>query len=525
MKKWKGLLVAGAAVLALAAPALAQEKVLRLVPQADLKNLDPIWTTAAITINHGYMIYETLFALDSKLQPQPMMVDTWTRSQDGMKYSFKLRSGMKWHDGSPVTAKDAVASLTRWGKLPTRGGAMMSRVASLQVTDELGFELTLKEKFGPVIETLADPALPVFIMREKDAMTDPFEQVKEQIGSGPFVFAANEWVAGSKVVYRPFKDYKPRSEPSDGFAGAKVVKVDKVEWVYLPDPNTATQALLKGEVDAFEQPTYDLLPLLQKDANITVKVLDKLGKMGHLRPNHLHPPFNNVKAREALTLLVDQEEFLAAMVGNPDFQQKCYAIFMCNAPFSLDKYADGVKTANVARAKQLFAEAGYKGEEIIVLHPTDQQLIGQNSLVIVEKLKEAGVNAKLEAMDWSTLTSRRTVQDAPGPGSRGWHIFPTWWTGIPMASPITNAPLVASCDRKNWFGWPCDEQIEKLRAEFVAAGTKDEQMKAVDGLQKRFYETFLYVNTGQFTAPVAWRKNLVGVPEALLFVAWNIEKK
>ena len=525
MKHWKSWLAAGAAVLAVSGAAQAQEKVLRLVPQADLKNLDPIWTTAAITVNHGYMIYDTLFSLDSKLVAQPQMVDTWSRSPDGMKWNFKLRAGMKWHDGTPVTAKDAVASLQRWGKLPTRGGPLMSRVASITATDELSFELVLKEKFGAVIDMLADPALPPFIMREKDAMTDPFEQVKEQVGSGPFVFAANEWVAGSKVVYRPFKDYKPRSEPSDGFAGAKVVKVDKVEWVYLPDPNTATQALLKGEVDAFEQPTYDLLPLLQKDPNIVVKVLDKLGKMGHLRPNHLHPPFNNVKAREALTLLVDQEEFLAAMVGNKDFQQNCYSIFMCNAPFENQKYSEGHRKSNVARAKQLFAEAGYKGEEIIVLHPTDQQLIGQNSLVIVEKLKEAGVKAKLEALDWSTLTSRRTVQDAPGPGSRGWHIFPTWWTGVPMASPITNAPLVSSCDKKNWFGWPCDEQTEKLRADFVAAGSKEEQMKATDGLQKRFYEHFHYVNTGQFTAPVAWRKNLVGVPEALLFVAWNVEKR
>jgi peptide/nickel transport system substrate-binding protein len=525
MQHARAALLAATTMLAAAGLADAQEKVLRVVPQADLKNIDPIWTTAAITINHGYMIYDTLFALDSKLVAKPQMVDTFERSPDGMKWVFRLRPGMKWHDGTPVTAKDAVASLVRWGKLPTRGGAMMSRTSSIAATGELSFEITFKEKFGPVLEALADPSLPVFIMREKDAQTDPGEQVKEPIGSGPFVFVANEWVPGNKVVYRPFKDNNPRKEASDGFAGGKVAKVDKVEWIYLPDPNTATQALLKGEVDAFEQPTYDLLPLLQRDRNIEVKVLDKLGKMGHLRPNHLHPPFNNVKAREALTLLVDQDEFLAAMVGKPEFQQKCYAIFMCNAPFTLDKYADGVKKANPARAKQLFAEAGYKGEEIIVLHPTDQQLISQNSAVIVERLKEIGVNAKLEAMDWSTLTSRRTVQDAPGPGSRGWHIFPTWWTGIPMASPITSAPLVSSCDKKNWFGWPCDEATEKLRAEFIAAGTKEEQTRIVDALQKRFYEHFHYVNTGQFVAPVAWRKNLVGVPEALLFVAWNIEKR
>jgi peptide/nickel transport system substrate-binding protein len=507
------------------APAARAESVLRLVPQADLRNIDPIWTTAAITQNHGYMVYDVLFAMDAKLQPQPQMVDTWTKSEDGLKWSFTLRKGMKWHDGTPVTAKDAVASLIRWGKRATDGGAMMSRVDTIAARDDLTFDIAFKEKFGPILDVLANATLPPFIMREKDAMTDPFEQVKEIIGSGPFVFAKDEWVPGNKVVYRKFKDYLPRSEPVSGFAGGKVVKVDKVEWVYIPDTNTATQALLAGEVDAFEQPPYDLLPLLKKDKNITVKVLDPLGKMGHVRPNFLHPPFNNVKAREALTLLVDQRVFLAAMVGTPEYEKVCFAIFMCNSPLETEAYSQPYQKANIARAKELFKEAGYKGEPVVILQPTDQQLIGTIASVMAQLLRDAGVNVKLEAMDWSTATSRRVKKDAPGPGSPGWNIFTTWWTGQPMASPITNAPLVTSCDEKNWFGWPCDEQIEKLRKDFVAAGSEAEQKQVAEQIQKRFYEFFPYVNTGQFTAPVAWRNSLSGVPDALLFVAWNIEKK
>jgi peptide/nickel transport system substrate-binding protein len=504
----------------------AAETTLRLVPQADLKNLDPVWTTAAITANHAYMVYDTLFALDSKLEPKPQMVGNYQISDDGLTYTFTLRDGLKFHDGSPVEAKDAVASIKRWSAKRSDGMAMMERAQSLEAVDAKTFVLKLKEKFGPTLTVLANPTLPLPIMREEEARTDPNEQVTNVIGSGPFVFEKDQWVPGSKVVYSKFKGYVPRAEPADGFAGGKVVKVDKVEWDYIPDTNTATQALLAGEVDAYEIPPIDLLPVLEADPNIVVKVLDPLGKMGHIRPNSLYPPFNNVKARQALQLLVDQKAFLAAQVGNPKYEKVCYAVFMCDSPFATDAYSQPWQHQDKARAKELLAEAGYHGEPIVVLVPTDQQIIYNNVMVMVDLLKQIGVNVDAQSMDWSTLTSRRAKMEDPNKQPNvGWHIFPTWWTGYNMSSPLTNQPLVATGDPKSaWFGWPKDEQIEKLRAQFIAAQTREEQMKAILALQKRFYEVFPYINTGQFVTPVAWRKTLHGVLNALLFVAWNIEK-
>ena len=312
------LATSAAIAVALSAGSFANvsaETVLRMVPQADLKNLDPIWTTASITNNHGYMVYDTLFALNSKLEPKPQMVDSYSVSDDGLVYTFKLRDGLVFHDGSPVESADVIASIRRWSAKRSDGLAMMERTKSLVASDTKTFVLTLTEKFGPAIQVLANPTLPLFIMREEEAKTDPNTQVPVVIGSGPFEFVKDQWVPGSKVVYKKFDKYVPRSEPSDGFAGGKVVKIDKVEWLYIPDTNTATQALIAGEVDAYEIPPIDLLPMLEADPNITVKVLDKLGKMGHIRPNHRFPPFNNVKARQALQLLVDQTEFLAAQVG------------------------------------------------------------------------------------------------------------------------------------------------------------------------------------------------------------------
>lgn len=519
-------LIGAAALLANMSMAMA-ETTLRVVPQADLKNVDPVWTTAAITQNHGYMVYDMLFSLDSKLQPQPQMVDSWSTSDDGLTWRFTFRDGLLFHDGSPVEAADAVASIKRWSVKRADGQALMKRVKEIVAIDGKTFEIRLEKPFGPMLSVLANPTLPLPILREEEAQTDANTQVTTIIGSGPFVFDDKAWVPGDRVVYRKFKDYKPRSEPSDGFAGGKVAKVDTVEWIYIPDTNTATQALMSGEVDAYEIPPMDLMPMLKADPNITVKVLDTLGKMGHIRPNHLYPPFNDVRARQALQLLVDQREFLAAQVGNPDFETVCYAIFMCNSALETQAHAEPWMKPNPEKAKALLAEAGYNFKDpIVVMLPTDQQIIYNNILVMVGKLKEIGVNVDAQAMDWSSLTSRRAKTDDPNADPKvGWHIFPTWWTGVPMSSPLTNAPLVATGDPKSaWFGWPKDDAIEELRAAFMDAGTPQEQKKIVDALQKRFYEFIPYINTGQFVTPVAWRNSLKGVPNALLFVAWNIEK-
>lgn len=506
---------------------LSTAQTLKVVPQADLKNLDPIWTTAAITQNHGYMIYDTLYALDEKLEPRPQMIERHTVSDDGLTWTFTLREGLLFHDGTPVEAKDAVASLKRWNVKRAGGQALAARAESITAKDARTFEIKLKAKFGPMLTVLADPSLPTFVMREKDALTDPNTQVTETVGSGPFVFVKEEWKPGDTVVYKKFDKYVPRKEPSSGFAGGKVVKVERVEWKYIPDTNTATQALIAGEVDVYEIPPMDLLPMLEADPNIVVKVLDPLGKMGHIRPNNLHPPFNDPKARAALQLLVDQREFLAAQVGNPKYEKVCYAVFMCDAPYTTLAHAEPWMKQDKAKAKQLLAEAGYNFKDpIVVLVPTDQQIIMNNVLVMIGLLKEIGVNVDAQSMDWSTLTSRRTKMEDPNKEPKvGWHIFPTWWTGIPMSSPITNAPLVASGDPKTaWFGWPKDEEIERLRAAFLEAEGKEAQMKIIEALQKRYYETFPYINTGQFVTPVAWRKTVKNVPNALLFVAWNVEK-
>jgi len=517
------LLAATALSTALAFAAEAQT--VKLIPQADLKSFDPVWNTAAITQNHGFMVYDYLFGMDKNLSPKPQMVQSYTASPDGLKYSFTLRPGLKFHDGSPVTPKDVIASLQRWGKKTVDGRALFERTASITATGPNSFEMVLKEPFGPILDALANPIGPPFVMREKEALTDVGTQIAEAVGSGPFIFVKEEWKPGATVVYKKNPDYVARAEPSDGFAGGKPPKIDRVEWTYIPDSNTATEALLKGEADAYEIPPVDLLPKLKADPNIVVRVLNKPGVHGMIRFNSLHPPFNNVKARQALAHAIDQKQFLAAMIGNPEYETECYAVFQCGSPNETKVGSEPYQKPDLEKAKQLLKESGYDGRPIVIMDPTDQQIIHNIAIMTVDAMKKVGFNVDQQVNDWGTLSTRRGNKAAPGPGSQGWNIFTTWSSAVLMQSPVTNFAMQTTCDGSNWFGWPCDEEIEKLRKAYIAANSADERKKTIEALQKRYYETLPFLITGQFQSPVAYRKNLTGVPDALLLVMWNVEKK
>src|SRR5437762_3646092 len=230
----KGALAAMLAIT-LASPLCAYaQSVLRLVPQADLKILDTVQTTNNITSNHGYMIYDTLFSLDSKLVPKPQMVESYTKSADGLTWTFKLRPGLKFHDGQPVTSKDVVASILRFNKRIPAGVTMMQFTKEIVTTGPDTFEIRLNKPFALVLETLAGPENPLFITREADAQLDPNTAMTTAVGSGPFIFVREGWVPGSKGVYKKNPDYKPRSDAADGFAGGKLAKVDRVEWLVIP---------------------------------------------------------------------------------------------------------------------------------------------------------------------------------------------------------------------------------------------------------------------------------------------------
>ena len=290
------------AAAAFAAPAWAQTT-LKVALHSDLKIIDPIWTTALISTHHGNMVYDTLFALDDKLEVKPQMVDKWEVSPDKLTWTFTLRDGLEWHDGKPVMAEDCVASIKRWGAKDSMGQKLLGVVTDLSAPDAKTIKMVLKQPYGLVLESLGKSSSNVaFMMPKEVASTDPNTQITDATGSGPFIFKKDEWKPGEKVVYLRNPDYKPRAEAPSGLAGGKVAKLDRIEWVSIPDNQTAINALISGEVDMIEAPAHDLLPVLEKDKNVEIVVPDTLGLTYVLRFNWKQAPFNDVRYRRAAAL-------------------------------------------------------------------------------------------------------------------------------------------------------------------------------------------------------------------------------
>jgi peptide/nickel transport system substrate-binding protein len=512
------------AVLLLLAHGAAAQSTLRTVPLGDLRVLDPVWTSAAITLNHAQMIFDVLVTMDEKLQPKLQMAESYTQSPDGLRWTFTLRPGLMFQDGAPVTAEDVVASIRRWGTRVTAGQALLSHVASMTPVDARTLEIVFSRPFGPVLEALGSPVLAPFVMRAADAKVSAFEQVRTTVGSGPFTFVADAYRPGDSVLYRRWPGYVPRGEKADGYSGGKVVRVDQVQWKYLPDQSTAVAALQTGEVDFLEAVPPDLAPLLRKRSDIVLEVLNQTGSIGNIRPNTAHPPFSDPRARQALLLLVDQAEFAATLAGSPELARVCHAVFVCGTPYETDIGTAPWTKPDFARAKALLAAAGYAGERVVLLDPVDQPDIHMIAQLTAGALQKAGVNVDLQSMDWSTVLTRRNTREAPSVNPAGWDLAFTLWGGFSLSSPLTNTPLVSSCDGKNLYGWPCDNEIERLRAAYFDEVSGEKRMRLIEQLQVRYFEVVPYVNTGIFRRVVGYRSNIKGVLKTLYPVMWNIEK-
>ncbi|KGJ21406.1 ABC transporter substrate-binding protein [Paracoccus sanguinis] len=479
------------------------ETTLTAVMHSGLRVLDPVMTTAHITRNHAYMIYDVLIAQDDKFQPQPQMAD-WTVSDDKLTYTFTLRDGLKFHDGAPVTAADAVASLERWAKKDAGGQIIMDKTASLTATDDKTITWTLKEPFVPMLDVLSkQSALPPFIMPARVAATSVDENITDYTGSGPFRFVEAEFQPGVSVTYEKNPDYVPRSEPANWMAGGKTVKVDKVKWITMPDVQTAANALMSGEIDYIEQMQVDLLPLLEGDDNVKVEVREPTGMQTMVRMNFLHPPFDNPKVRQAALKAISQEPVLAAMIGNPQYYQICGAVLGCGTPLGSETGADSLtKGGGIEEAKTLLKESGYDGTPVVIMQPTDMVALQAQPVVIAQMLRDAGFTVELQPMDWQTLVTRRASQAAPAEG--GWNMFITNWMVPEISNPLGN-PMLNGRGNEAWFGWPTDEAAETLKTEFIAAQTPEEQKAVAEKVQTHALDNVLLVPLGQYTLPQARR--------------------
>jgi peptide/nickel transport system substrate-binding protein len=525
----KAALAAGVAVAASPRRVAAQSvpplnKTLRAVMQADLRVFDPIWTTANITGYHGAMIYDTLFAVDAEFAPRPQMVGKWSLSDDKKLYTFELRDGLGWHDGTSVTAADCVASLRRWAAVDAGGQAMMQRVSDISKKDDRTFIISLKERFGPLLDQLAKPITrDCFMMREKDANTPPSEQITANIGSGPFLWNRTEARPGVRYVYDRNPKYVPRPEPPSGLAGGKVVKLERVIWENIADQQTALAALQSGEIDFYEVPPIDLLGQLESDPRIKLDLFDKGGNIVIMRMNFLHKPFSELKARQALLYLVNQEDFMKASFGDPKYYGSVDSIFGTHTPYVNDENTNWFRHGvDFEKARHLFKESGYNGEPVIVLQATNFAYMSNSEQLIAAQLQKIGVNAQLAASTWGGVVTRRAVQAPDDQG--GWDIFVTGDSDYSHSDPIGLATFQAN-GTKGWYGWPKSDEFEALRAKWADTETLEERKALARQMQRVFWDFVPTVLLGKYLQPVAYRSNVkgfIGMPEIIPF--WNVEK-
>lgn len=520
----KGAVAAGlgsASLTSLARAQAGRSTLMKFVPQANLSALDPIWTTATVTNNHGYYVFDTLFGADMDFKPQPQMAEGHEVLNDGKTWRITLRDGLVFHDGAPVKAADCVASLKRWCQRDPYGQLLAKVVEAWQVIDDRVFEIKLTRAFPTMLEALAKVDTPPFIMPERLAVTDASKQVTEMVGSGPYRFIPGEYVSGSRVVYEKFAGYKPRTEPASRNAGGKIGHFERVEWQVLPDPATAASALMKGEVDWWERPLTDLQPLLASNPEIRREATDTSGRMAIMRLNHLHPPFNNPKVRQAVRMAVNQEDYMQATQGDDTtLWQTCRSLWPRGTPYYTGEQED-LMPQSLDKAKAALAASGYAGEKVVIISPTDFPDIGPLGQVTGELLQRLGMNVQMADSDWGTVVQRRGNRESVEKG--GWSIFHTTGPAVGWSNPALSL-LVRGQGAKGWFGWWENETAEKLAEEWLYAADAAGQKKAAVALARLALEEVATIPLGQFVIRTAYRKSLTGMLPGSAPYPWGLRR-
>ncbi len=479
-----------------------------MVPQANLGSLDPIWSTANITRNHGFMIYDTLYGLTAELQPAPQMAAGHRVLDDGRRVEITLREGLAFHDGEPVRAVDAVASLRRWMARNPFGQKLATVLDELLPLDDRRLVFRLSRPFPLLLNALASTSTPAFIMPERVAATDPFRQIGDTTGSGPFRFKQDEFNSGSLAVYERNPAYLPANGPASLTAGGKVAHFNRVEWRIIPDAATASAALQQGEIDWFEQPPPELQTLLRRSRNITVEAIDPLPLMGVLRLNHLHPPFDDPALRRALLPAVSQADFMAAIVGtDPAMIRDRAGAFTPGTTYATEAGLEPLLSPrSLDAARTALRDAGYTNQPMRLIGPTDILAPAAMTQVAADLFHRLGFNMDLALSDWGTVIQRRASQEPLERG--GWSALLTSFTSYDFLDPALH-PLARGNGVKGWPGWPTLPRLEELRDAWFDAPDPAARKAICDDIQRVVIKEVAWVPVGGYLSMTALRRNLV----------------
>jgi peptide/nickel transport system substrate-binding protein len=509
----RSILKAAASFALLAAPRLANaSRPLRFVPVSGLVILDPVSASGRATRNHGFLVFDTLYGLDETLNPQPQMVAGHTIEDDGRRWTLTLRDQLCFHDGEKVRGRDVVASIRRFGARDGLGQSLMAATEELSAPDDQRIVFRLKKPFPHLAQALAGGTGNVaFIMPERLASTDPYKPITEMVGSGPYRFLASEFMAGARSVYERFSLYEPRAGQKPSFlAGPKVAHFDRIEWIAIPDPATASAAMQKGEMDWWELPPPDLLPLLADDRDLELATMQTA--IGIMRFNHLLPPFDNPAIRRALLGAVDQAAAMQAVAGtNRTDWREHIGLFGPEAPLANDAGIDVLDgPRDYAKVRGELVAAGYHGERIVALDTADISVIHALALVGTDQLRQGGMNVDVQSMDFGTMVRRRGSKQPLQQG--GWNVFFTFLDSTSNFTPAGN-PALRGNGGDGWDGWPTSPRLEELRQDWIDASDLEAEKRICRELQLQLWRDVPYIPMGQYSQETCYRRTLTDLPK------------
>jgi peptide/nickel transport system substrate-binding protein len=521
----RGVLGGIGAAAVLGAPArvrAASTTTLRFVPQTDLTGLDPVVSTGYVTRNHGYMVFDTLYGFNADLRPEPQMVAGHRVEQDGLLWTLTLRDGLIWHDGEKVLARDCVASVRRWAKRDPFGATLLSTTAELSAPDDRTIQFRLKMPFPMLPDALGKTGTPMCaMMPERLANTDPFQQVAEMVGSGPYRFKADERIPGAHNAYERFDRYVPRP---DGVAnwtvGPKIVHYDRVEWNTLPDVATATSALQAGEQDWLAYVSPDMIELLSTVHDVRVARLDSTGMVNFLQVNHLQAPFNNPAIRRALMGAIDQVAYMQSIVGmDPSAYHTPLGYFCPSTPMASDAGLEVLTTPrDVEKIRAALKTAGYAGEKVVLLVPSDNPPLSALGNVAADMLGRVGMNVDAQAMDYGTMLARRLRKEPVEKG--GWSAFVNGSGGLDWLNPGWDS-VIRGNGEAGYPGWSTSARREELRQSWLDSPTLAGQQAVAAELQRQCFSDVPFYPLGQYFQSVAYRTSIAGVLNGFP-VFWNV---
>ena len=523
MIKRRGVLL-GAAAATLACPAIAAPgQTLSIVPQATLNSVDPIWSTSQVSRNLGFMVFEPLYGRDAAGVPRPQMVEAEEMEDLGLRWTMRLRPGLTFHDGQKVLARDCVASIRRWLKRDTVGVTLTARLESLEAADDRTIVWRFSKPFPHLRALLSKVVQPVLMMPERVALTDPFKQITEVIGSGPFRWLPDEHVLASHAGFARFDGYVPRDEAPSYMAGGHRVMLEKVEWKMIPDAGTAANALLTGEIDWIEIPLPDLLTMLRKAQGVRTGVLDKAGQIMMLRPNHIIAPTNLMAVRQTMQAAISQADLVSAVMGADPANGFSGIGFLATGKPEVDDAGLDVLRARHTRdeLKAMLEKSGYAGEKLVLLHATDHIFFNPMGSVVAHALREAGMDVDDQAMDWPTVQTRRVSKEPLDKG--GWSMFPSL-VAVTEYRDMLLTSFMRGNGKDGWFGWPSDPRMEELYGSWIGSADQAEQTRLEREYELEGLRSLPFIPLGRFRQTAAWRDNLTGLLEGPSVVFWNVMK-